>query len=149
MSEGLRIREAAPKDIPALLSFYAQLRGYPEKPLSISRAKATLKAIKKNPNHRIFIACHEGKPVGTFTWFLMPNLAHRGQPAAVVENVVVDETRRGNGMGQKMMRFAMRLARAKKCYKLALSTNLRRRRAHHFYRALGFAQHGYSFQVAL
>jgi len=48
-----------------------------------------------------------------------------------------------------MMRFAMDEARRQRCYKLTLSSNLKRERAHAFYDALGFERHGYSFVVRL
>ena len=46
-----------------------------------------------------------------------------------------------------MMRFALDRCRAKGCYKLALSSNAKRERAHAFYESLGFERHGYSFRV--
>ena len=50
-------------------------------------------------------------------------------------------------MGRAMMSFAMRYAKDRGCYKLALSSNSARTGAHDFYRALGFSQHGISFCV--
>jgi len=46
-----------------------------------------------------------------------------------------------------MMRHALRLCDEKGCYKVALSSNLKRERAHAFYESLGFAKHGYSFRL--
>ena len=37
--------------------------------------------------------------------------------------------------------------RAKGCYKLVLSSNAKRERAHAFYESLGFERHGYSFRI--
>jgi GNAT superfamily N-acetyltransferase len=48
-----------------------------------------------------------------------------------------------------MMRHAMDRARAADCYKLTLSSNAKRERAHAFYEQLGFARHGYSFLIRL
>jgi GNAT superfamily N-acetyltransferase len=79
----------------------------------------------------------------------MENLAHMGAPSALVENVVVDERCRSQGIGAAMMHFAMDEARRAGCYKLALSSNLVRERAHAFYDRLGFERHGYSFRVML
>ena len=55
----------------------------------------------------------------------------------------------GRGIGQAMMRYAMDVGRRKGCYKLMLSSNAKRERAHAFYEALGFARHGYSFRIDL
>lgn len=40
------------------------------------------------------------------------------------------------------------LAHKKGCYKAALSSNLKRERAHAFYESLGFERHGYSFRIS-
>jgi len=47
------------------------------------------------------------------------------------------------------MNHAMTQARAVGCYKLTLSSNLRRTEAHAFYDALGFERHVYSFLIPL
>ena len=80
---------------------------------------------------------------------VMDNLAHMGTPSAVVEDVCVDEQLQGQGIGKAMMHFALAFARKRGCYKLALSSNASRERAHAFYRSLGFEQHGLSFHVQL
>jgi GNAT superfamily N-acetyltransferase len=48
-----------------------------------------------------------------------------------------------------MMQHAMRQAREAGCYKLVLSSNQKRERAHTFYESLGFVRHGYSFQIEM
>jgi GNAT superfamily N-acetyltransferase len=87
--------------------------------------------------------------VGTFALLVLDNLAHGLTPAGLVESVVVAEGRRGQGIGAAMMRFAMDRCAEAGCYKLALSSNVRRVDAHRFYERLGFVQHGLSFSVPL
>ena len=48
-----------------------------------------------------------------------------------------------------MMDFAVARARDKRCYKMVLSSNAKRERAHAFYERLGFERHGYSFRLTL
>jgi len=48
-----------------------------------------------------------------------------------------------------MMAHAIDIARAHGCYKLALSSNVKRDAAHAFYDRLGFERHGYSFRIML
>ena len=79
----------------------------------------------------------------------MHNLAHQGTPSAIVEDVVVSESHQSQGIGRDMMQHAMRQAREAGCYKLVLSSNQQRERAHAFYESLGFARHGYSFQIEM
>jgi GNAT superfamily N-acetyltransferase len=79
----------------------------------------------------------------------MDNLAHSGAPSGVVEDVAVRAGQRGQGIGKRMMEFALERCREAGCYKMALSSNLRREEAHRFYDSLGFERHGYSFLVLM
>ncbi len=79
----------------------------------------------------------------------MDNLGHLGAPSAIVEDVVVDPARQGQGIGRAMMDFSVARARDNRCYKMVLSSNAKRERAHAFYERLGFERHGYSFRLAL
>ncbi|HEU4381586.1 MAG TPA: GNAT family N-acetyltransferase, partial [Hyphomicrobiaceae bacterium] len=87
--------------------------------------------------------------VGSYALLVMHNLGHLGAPSAVVEDVVVEPALQGKGVGKQMLRHALAQARERGCYKLALSANMKRDRAHAFYEALGFRRHGYSFLVEL
>jgi GNAT superfamily N-acetyltransferase len=53
------------------------------------------------------------------------------------------------GIGKTMMKFALKQAKEKGCYKMTLSSNLKRERAHKFYESLGFKKHGFSFLMEL
>ena len=77
----------------------------------------------------------------------MDNLGHAGVPSGVVEDVVVRLDWREKGGGRKMMEEAMSSCAAKRCYKLALTTNKSRHSAHLFYETLGFDLHGFSYCV--
>lgn len=83
--------------------------------------------------------------MGTFALLIMDTLGSRC--AAVVEDVVVGEIDRGEGIGRAMMKFAFEKAREAGCYKIVLSSNLEREDAHRFYDAIGFRKHGFSFIV--
>jgi len=48
-----------------------------------------------------------------------------------------------------MMAHALEECRRAGCYKLALSSKVKRDGAHRFYESLGFERHGYSFAVFL
>jgi len=87
--------------------------------------------------------------VGTYALVIVRKLGKRGTPAGVVEDVAVLPARQGQGVGPAMMRHAMADFRRAGCYKLALSSNLKREGAHRFYDSLGFERHGYSFEMPL
>lgn len=141
----LALREATIEDLPAVLALYAQLDG--EDVLPMDEAEAVFDAMRAYPDYRLYVAALGGRVVGTFTLIVMRNLSHRGARSGVVESVVVDEALRSHGIGRAMMDFARAHCRDRGCYKMALSSNLRRVKAHGFYDSLGFERHGVSFRV--
>ncbi len=117
--------------------------------LDRARAEGVLATMARYPDYAVYVAEEGDAVVGTFALLVMDNLGHGGAPEGVVENVVVEAGRRGRGIGAAMMRFAMDRCADAGCYKLVLSSNVRREDAHRFYAGLGFAQHGLSFSVSL
>lgn len=144
----LVIREATVDDLSDLLMLYAQLGQDDGSVLSIAEAAAIFEKITSYPCYRIYLAVREGRAVGTFALLIMDNLGHRGAKSAVLEDVVVAESCRGEGIGKQMMAYAHELCRQSACYKMTFSSNLKRKEAHRFYESLGFKRHGYSFYIS-
>ena len=148
----LLIREATDGDLPAVLALYAQPGMDDGQVLTLAEARALLARFRQYPSYRLWVACDPAQGdevVGTYALLIMDNLAHRGTPSAIVEDVVVSATRQGQGIGQQMMQHAQDQARQGACYKLVLSSNQKRERAHAFYESLGFQRHGFSFVIGL
>lgn len=146
----VQIREAGQTDLENVLALYSAIEDNPSDVLTVEEAKAVWAQFARYPSYRLWVACdtaHQDAVVGTYALLVMHNLAHRGAPSAIVEDVVVAPDQQGQGIGRQMMAHAMQQAREAGCYKLALSSNLRRKGAHAFYESLGFAQHGLSFVV--
>ena len=150
MNAALTIVDAQRDDIPTLIALYTaaglDARGPHDEAVARGAWDRMHRAV---PGVRVFIAQRAGIAVGTFTFFVLPLLAHAGAPEAIVEDVAVHPEAQGQGIGRSMMEHAMQLAREAGCYKLALSSNQRREHAHAFYERLGFARHGVSFAVEL
>lgn len=145
----LQIRLAQPADLPDVLRLYQQPDLDNGQTVSIEEAHQFLVKIKQYPSYRLFVAELDGRIVGTFMLLVMDNLLHLGAASAIVEAVAVDPALQSQGIGRQMMHWAMAEARKAHCYKLVLSSNQKRDRAHEFYEALGFTRHGYSFYVEL
>ena len=152
----LLIREATEDDLPAVLALYAQPAMDNGKVLTLEEAKSLLAQFRQYPSYRLWVACelaadcaNDGAVVGTYALLIMHNLAHQGSPSAIVEDVVVHAERQGQGFGQQMMQHAQQQARLSGCYKLVLSSNQKRERAHAFYESLGFKRHGFSFVIGI
>ena len=146
------IRQATVDDLPDILSLYAQPDMDNNKVISLENAKELFDQFSQYPNYHLYVACYpnaDNKVVGTFALLVLHNIGHQGSPSAIVEDVVVSSSHQSQTIGSEMMTHAMVLARQAGCYKLALSSNQKRQRAHTFYESLGFEKHGYSFQIKL
>jgi len=142
----LQIRAATEADLQSILDLYVEVED-DNRVLSIEKARSVFTRMQSYPDYKVYVAVLGGSVVGTFALLIMDNLAHMGAPSGVVEDVVVRRDWQRKGLGKQMMRFAMNRCRERGCYKLALSSNLKREAAHRFYDDLGFQRHGYSFIV--
>jgi GNAT superfamily N-acetyltransferase len=149
MRMGLQMRQATAADLPSVLALYAQPAMDNGNVMTIAQAEPLFAQFSHYPNYRLFVACENDAVVGTFALLVMHNLAHQGTPSAIVEDVVVSEAHQSQGIGRDMMQHAMALAREAGCYKLVLSSNQKRERAHAFYESLGFQRHGFSFSIEI
>lgn len=148
MTDPLQIREATEADLPALIDLY-EASGIDAPADSDRRSAPAHFADILHAGGVVLLAERRREPVGTLTLFILPLLAHRGRPEALVEDVAVHPHAQGHGVGRALMHEAMRRAAARGCYKLALTSNLKRTDAHAFYDRLGFERHGVSFVVSL
>jgi GNAT superfamily N-acetyltransferase len=144
----LIIRLATLDDVKNILHIYAEALDN-GKVISVEKAQEIFLKQQQYPDYQVFVAIHEQQIVGTFALLIMENMAHNGTPSAVVEDVGVLPILQGKGIGKLMMRFALKYAKEKGCYKMSLSSNLRREKAHQFYESLGFKKHGFSFLMDL
>ncbi len=143
-----QLRAAAADDLGEVLRLYAQPDFYDGEVPSVAQAQEVFARMSRYPDYGLYVVENaESRIVGTFALLVMDNIGHMGRPSAIVEDVAVDPALHGQGLGRWMMAQALDLARGKQCYKLVLSSNLKREKAHAFYRALDFEQHGYSFRV--
>lgn len=149
MSADLTIRKANEADLAGVLKLYAQPDLDNGNVLPVEEAAFIWQRFSNYPDYTLYVAELGGDIVGSFALLVMDNLGHLGTPSGIVEDVVVAPHIQGHGIGQAMMRFAAECCRDRGCYKLMLSSNAKRTRAHAFYEALGFERHGFSFRMNL
>lgn len=143
----ITLRRARVDDVPQLMALYGLLDTGGEAVLEPADAQRRFAALTARDDHRIHVAERGGVIVGTYALVFVGGLAHTARDSAVVEDVVVAPHCQGEGIGRQMMDHAMAQCAERHCYKLALSSHLRREAAHRFYEGLGFRRHGYSFLV--
>jgi GNAT superfamily N-acetyltransferase len=143
------VRQAFGNDLPDILKLYGQPDMDNGKVFDIEEAKSIFRKICGHPDYKVFVAEFEREIVGTFALAILDNLANMGAKSGLIEDVVVRTDMQGKGVGKKMMASAIDICKSKNCYKVALSSNIKRERAHRFYEGLGFKRHGYSFYMEL
>ena len=149
MSDALIVREAGTEDLPSVLALYGQPALDNGNILSLDKAQEIFHRFAAYPDYTLYVVERGDAVVATFALLIMDNLGHLGAPSGVVEDVVVAADCQGGGIGTTMMQFAVDRCREKGCYKLTLSSNMKRERAHAFYEGIGFTRHGYSFRTDL
>src|SRR5580700_4013293 len=147
----LRIRRARKSDLPRLQELYDQLHlnNYMSFRVSPAKLAAAFDRLARDRNHIILIAEADAEIVGTCHVIVVPHLGHGLKPFAIVENVVVDAAARSSGIGQHLMAAAGDLARRRGCYKMALTSNIARPRAHRFYERLGWTRTHFGYSLGL
>lgn len=78
--------------------------------------------------------------------YIMHNDLH-DKPFGLLEDVYVDESQRGSGMGTRLVREVIEAARVAKCYKLIATSRTSRPKVHELYERLGFNNHGIEFRM--
>ncbi len=143
----ISITEAIENELPQILDLYENVLDKDKQILSLSEAQTIFLKMSQYPDYHLYTAKFKGRVIGSFALLIMDNLAHFGTPSAIVEDVVVAVNYQNLGIGRQMMQFVIEKAKEKGCYKLVLSSNKVREKAHSFYEKLGFEKHGYSFKI--
>jgi GNAT superfamily N-acetyltransferase len=143
------VRSATQSDLGALLSLYEELAGskLTAAPSDRASSEPLLAEILADPRRELAVALLGGRLVGTADLLLVPNLTHRGEPWAIVENVIVAGGARRTGVGRALMGHLIELARGAGCFKLQLVSGKQRAQAHAFYRSMGLDAVAEGFKI--
>ncbi|MGH7813662.1 MAG: GNAT family N-acetyltransferase [Candidatus Binataceae bacterium] len=147
----VKIRTARAADLPALAGLYAQLHlnDYSYRTPAPAVMRGAFRAIAHRGDHRLLVAESGGEIVGTLHVMIFRHLGHGMRPVAIVENVVVSDAMRSRGVGRALMEAAGKIARRNRCYKMSLTSNVARRRAHRFYERLGWRRTHFGYSTDL
>ena len=78
--------------------------------------------------------------------YLLYNDLH-GEPFGFMEDVYVDESFRGRGIGSLLVEKVIEEARSRGCYKLICTSRHTKPDVHELYKKLGFTDHGLEFRI--
>ena len=132
------IREATAEDFDAVMRLYRQL--HTDDPVvEHSAGRKVFDEILSSSTLHLMVLEHEGAVAATAYLNIIPNLTRSALPYAVIENVVVDESLRGTGLGKLLMAATLDVAWNAGCYKAMLMTGSKRPSTLGFYRTCGFS----------
>jgi GNAT superfamily N-acetyltransferase len=137
------LRPARREDVRAIVAMLADdalgaSREDKSDPLSRAYYDA-FEEMARDPNNRLLIAEKGGAIVGTLQVTFIRGLSRKGMRRALIEAVRVASDKRGEGIGEEIIRAVIELARAEGCKMVQLTTDKSRKDAHRFYERLGFA----------
>jgi GNAT superfamily N-acetyltransferase len=135
-------RRATDADLPALVAMLAddslgRQREDARLPLDAAYIRA-FAAIAADPNQFLLVAEDAEGIAGTLQLSFIPGLSRKGAWRGQIEAVRVASGRRGAGLGQRMIAWAIAECRARGCAMVQLTTDKARADAQRFYDRLGF-----------
>jgi GNAT superfamily N-acetyltransferase len=136
------IRPAIRDDVPAIVRMLADdplgaIRERYADPLPAAYWDA-FAAIEADPNQLLIVADVDGEAAGVLQLSLIPGRTGVGSSRGLVEGVGSDRPRRGAGLGEVMVTWAIDEATRRGCRLIQLTTDKQRPDAHRFYERLGF-----------
>jgi GNAT superfamily N-acetyltransferase len=138
----LVIHAARPTDADAIGALIFAL-GYQVDAAAVRRHLAALAGAGQS----VLVAV-QGELIGVLTTSMM-SVLHRPKPVGRISMLVVAETKRGGGIGAALVAAAEEQLRKAGCGLVEVTSNVKRLRAHAFYRKLGYERTSYRFAKSL
>ena len=131
----MEVRAAVPADAEAVAALAGQL-GYETAGADV---EARLEALAADDTAAVLVAVDGGSVIG---WIhVHDSLLLQAAPFAEVGGLVVDGDRRGDAVGERLLRAAEAWASERGHREVRVRSNVVRRRAHGFYERLGYRVH--------
>jgi ribosomal protein S18 acetylase RimI-like enzyme len=132
-----RVRHATQDDAPVAVNLMAQLAEHSHDEVDHG-VEDRFRAMLELPQYAIFVAEDDREDVvGLLTISQRWTLWHAG-PCALIEELVVGEGARGQGVGRALIEAALDWAKGQGCSEVEVSTDQDNTDAQAFYRRLGF-----------
>jgi GNAT superfamily N-acetyltransferase len=135
----VEISRATAQDVPAIVAMLADdpLGARRERPGDPAYAEA-FEEIDADPRQVLVVARAGAEVVGTLQLTFIPGLSRLGATRALIEAVRVRSDQRGDGLGARLIQWAVDTARERGAAMVQLTTDASRKDAHRFYERLGF-----------
>ncbi|QFY13290.1 GNAT family N-acetyltransferase [Nonomuraea phyllanthi] len=150
-SPNVLFRPARKGDVPAIVAMLADdhLGATREGDPHDERYLAAFERVDADPYDELIVAERDGEVVGTMQLSYLAGLSRLGAERCQIEAVRVVAAMRGQGLGRRMIRWAVDRARERGCAIVQLTSDKSRTDAHRFYDALGFKASHVGYKLAL
>ncbi len=93
-----------------------------------------------------FFIKNRKKEIARAYLYILRNDLHK-EPFGLLEDVFIDDSFRGRGLGTKLVQKVIETAKKKGCYKLIATSRYSRPKVHKWYKKLGFKKYGIEFRM--
>lgn len=114
-----------------------------------ARYIAGFDAVDRDPNQFLAVLEDDGKVIGSLQITFIPSVARLGMWRGQIEGVRILKSRRGEGLGRRMLEWAIAECRNRNCQLVQLTMDKTRTDSFHFYEALGFKASHEGFKLTL
>ncbi|HZI95636.1 MAG TPA: GNAT family N-acetyltransferase [Candidatus Paceibacterota bacterium] len=103
------------------------------------------KKVIKGKGIKFFVKI-DGKEVGRAFLYILNNDLHK-KPFGFLEDVYVNESLRGQGIGSQLLDKVINEAKISGCYKIVATSRYSRSKVHKLYERIGFKNQGVEFRI--
>ena len=138
--ERVTVRSAATSDVGRLVELlnHGALDDRREDLADLDAYLAALREIQAAGDGDVLVAELDGQVVGMCQLVVFRHLQRHGGLCAEVESMHVHPDFRSRGIGEQLLAAVVEAARRAGCYRVQLTSNIRRADAHRFYQRHGF-----------
>jgi ribosomal protein S18 acetylase RimI-like enzyme len=115
----IRIRQAGSGDEQAIVDLVREMAAAEDYPTAVDVRYA--RDFLASPTCGVLLAVDGDEPVGLLSFATVPGLFHAAD-SGLIEALVVTEGRRGEGIGGRLLRAALKLLEAAGCAEISVST---------------------------
>lgn len=137
----MKIRRATIEDQEEICVLIRQLEDYVklERKPSERDLRETLAKLINSPNCLVLVAEDGDKIIGLLTMWVRSTLFH-GAESALIDELIVDKSYRGRGIGKELVKGAFAEAKLRGCIEIEVSTEKNNQKAIEFYKKCGFTE---------
>lgn len=152
MSDEITIVKPDESDLPLIRELLVELMEHvdgvtPDRP-AIDRIDDRCRAIFADPDSHILIA-RDGETVVGFVSVATRNTLHHDGPSALIDELIVADAYRGQGIGKGLISATLDMCRQLACCEVEVSTLKSNHRAREFYRPCGFEEDAVLLEIHL